>query len=223
MNKFKETFQKLIIKIKMNKKLFIAVIAIMTFSALAVTAFQAIGGSANDPLKLIEYTPEEKAQLLQNSSEWKRLQIEIENAQMIQRQLNEDSKRIQQGVDGRLSTLIPVAQAAEIHVENVAEKTTDLDKLAYAIAMAETRDCELGYGAMYSNCFGLKNGSIVPCKTGKNNMCIFSSKDEAYNAFRKVWTQGYGGGFPTYAMAATWTGNDHPDSWLKNVSFHYNK
>jgi len=98
----------------MNKKLFIAAIAIMTFSALAVTAFQAIAPSANDPLQLIEYTPEEKAQLLQNSSEWKRLQIEIENAQMIQKQLNEDSKRIQQGVDSRLSTLIPVAQAASI-------------------------------------------------------------------------------------------------------------
>lgn len=217
-------YKKLILKIKtMNKKLLIAAIAIMTIGALAITAFGAIGKGANDPLQLIEYTPEEKAQLLQNSSEWKRLQIEIENAQMIQRQLNEDSKRIQQGVDNRLSTLLPVAQAAEIHVENTAKNSTDLDKLAYAIAMAETKDCQLGYGAMYSNCFGIKRGSIVPCETGKNNMCIFANKDESYRAFKKIWAEGYGGGFPTYAMAATWTGNDHPDSWLKNVSFHYNK
>lgn len=173
----------------MNKKLFIAAIAIMTFSALAVTAFQAIAPSANDPLQLIEYTPEEKAQLLQNSSEWKRLQIEIENAQMIQKQLNEDSKRIQQGVDSRLSTLIPVANAesfdtpqeatSPIYNRPLSPSTANMEKLAYAVAMAETKDCELGYGAMYNNCFGIKRGSIVPCETGNNNMCIFSSKEES--------------------------------------------
>lgn len=90
--------------------------------------------------------------------------------------------------------------------------------------MAETHDCELGYGKMYNNCFGLKNGSIAPCKKiGKNRMCIFEDKAQAYEAFKKVWVKGYGGGFPTKRMAAVWTGNDNPTTWLSNVSHYFYK
>ena len=98
----------------------------------------------------------------------------------------------------------------------------DLDKLAYAIAWAETHDCELGYGEMYFNCFGIKNGSIAPCdKIGNNNMCVYNSKEESYAAFTKIWSEGYGGSFPTYYAAQVWTGNDSPDTWLNNVKDKY--
>lgn len=204
----------------------------MAISALAVTAFGAIGQSANDPLQLIEYTPEEKAQLLHNSSEWKRLQIEIENAQLIQKQLNEDSKRIQQGVDQRLSTLLPVAQAASIMPpgievkSKVAENTVDLDKLAYAVGRHETGNCTIAgsYGVMYNNCVGLKNGSIAPCpKIGINRMCIYDTPEQSYEAFKKVWAQGYGMRLPTIADAQAYSGSDRGDSWRNNVLKFYNQ
>ena len=100
----------------------------------------------------------------------------------------------------------------------------DLDKLASAIAWAETHNCELGYGDTYNNCFGLKNGSIAPCdKIGNNNMCVYNSPEESYAAFKKVWAKGYGGKFPTLAMAQTWTGSDRADIWLGNVTESYHK
>lgn len=97
-----------------------------------------------------------------------------------------------------------------------------MDKLAKAVAMQETHDCTKGYGAMYNNCFGIKKGSIVPCKTGLKKMCIFDSKEEAYIAFKKIWQQGYGGEFPTIEEAKIWSGGTG-QNWLKNVSHFYNK
>ena len=101
------------------------------------------------------------------------------------------------------------------------EEGVDIDKLAYAVAMQETHDCTKGYGAQYNNCFGLKNGSIVPCETGNSRMCIFGSKEEAYGAFKKVWLEGYGNRFPTKADAVAWSGNDRSDIWLNNVKKFY--
>jgi hypothetical protein len=99
----------------------------------------------------------------------------------------------------------------------------DMDKLAYAIAMAETHNCTKGYGKSYNNCFGIKNGNTAPCKkVGKNRMCIYDTPEESYVAFKIIWSKWYKG-FPTYKQAALWTGNDRPDNWLKNVKFHYNK
>jgi hypothetical protein len=90
--------------------------------------------------------------------------------------------------------------------------------------MAETKNGELGYGKMYNNAFGIKNGSIAPCeKIGNSRMCIYDNIGESYEAFKKIWTKGYGGKFPTYKAAQVWTGNDRPDNWIKNVKFYYNK
>lgn len=108
--------------------------------------------------------------------------------------------------------MLPVPQAT----------TTDLDKIAYAIAMAETKNCTLGYGKMYNNCFGIKNGGTAPCeKIGRNNMCIYKSPADSYKSFKKIWVNVYGGGLPTTRMAAKWTGNDNPITWKKNVEYHY--
>jgi hypothetical protein len=108
-------------------------------------------------------------------------------------------------------------------VKQVSEPSSvNIDKLAYAISMAETHNCELGYGKQYNNSFGIKNGSISPCiKTGNNRMCIYESPEQSYEAFKKIWTKGYGGRFPTYRDAQAWTGNDRPDNWLRNVNSYY--
>ena len=104
-----------------------------------------------------------------------------------------------------------------------ASPTVDLDKLAHAFAHAETGDCTKGKGISNNNCFGLKNGSIAPCeKMDKGRFCIYNNKEESYEAFKKVWAKGYGGEFPDYEAAKIWTYNDHPDTWLSNVTHYYN-
>ena len=126
---------------------------------------------------------------------------------------------------GKQARVIPKAtQRPNVPVTKQQPKSSGhLDKLAYAIAMAETQNCTVGYGASHNNCFGIKRGGIVPCTTrGFRKMCVFASKEESYAAFKKIWTKGYGGGFPTVAMAAVWTGNDNPHTWLSNVRKFYN-
>lgn len=97
----------------------------------------------------------------------------------------------------------------------------NLDRLAYAVAMAETKNCKLGYGASHNNCFGIKKGRTVPCKTeGFRKMCVFSSPEESYEAFKKIWSTHYKS-FPTLRLASIWTGNDNAHNWLRIVSHYY--
>ena len=97
----------------------------------------------------------------------------------------------------------------------------DLDKLAYAVAMAETQNCKKWFGKMYNNCFGIKNWNTVPCeKTGRLRMCIFYSPEESYKAFKIIWAKHYKR-FPDYRLASIWTGRDSASTWLKHVRSYY--
>lgn len=99
----------------------------------------------------------------------------------------------------------------------------DLDKLAIAVATAETGNCKQGYGKRYNNCFGIKNGSIAPCKRmGINRMCIYNNTKESFEAFKKIWAKGYKGEFPTLAHANAWTGKDRANTWLATATNVYN-
>lgn len=98
----------------------------------------------------------------------------------------------------------------------------DLDKLAYAVAMAETHDCTKGYGATHNNCFGIKNANTAPCDWPKMVMCRYNDPSESYEAFKKIWWKWYKK-FPDRSLAVRWTGNDRADSWLEHVTHYYNK
>lgn len=100
----------------------------------------------------------------------------------------------------------------------------DIDRFARAVASHETVGCTMGYGRPpYNNCFGIKNGSIAPCKKmGKNRMCMYETREESFEAFKAIWKQGYGNRLPTLAMAHTYSGSDRSDSWLVNVLNYYN-
>lgn len=99
-----------------------------------------------------------------------------------------------------------------------------LDKVAYAVAMAETKNCTEGYGKTYNNCFGIKNGNTAPCtKIGRSRMCIYEKPEDSYEAFKKIWGKWYGGGLPTRQGAVKWTGGDRVDTWIYNVNHYYNK
>jgi hypothetical protein len=98
----------------------------------------------------------------------------------------------------------------------------DIDKLAYAVSMAETHNCTKGYGLSVNNCFGIKNGSIAPCENQlKDRTCIYEKPEESYIAFKKIWTKGYGGRFPTIEDANAWVGKSGRYKWLENVSYYY--
>ncbi len=99
-----------------------------------------------------------------------------------------------------------------------AKKTTktvslDLDKLSMAVAMTETHNCQDKVGsALYNNCHGFKkNGQFLH----------FNSIQASHDYFKQLWAKSYKI-FPTYRLAQIYSGNDHPDTWLKNVTYYYN-
>jgi len=117
---------------------------------------------------------------------------------------------------------VPIMEELEA-MPDVKSEPTDLDKVAYAVAMAETKNCTLGYGKEYNNCFGIKNGNTAPCdKIGRNRMCIYERPEQSYEAFKKIWVTHYKI-FPNLKMAQRWTGNSNPSSWIKNVKYYYNQ
>jgi hypothetical protein len=95
----------------------------------------------------------------------------------------------------------------------VKRRHCDLDRLAYAVAMHETANCTVWTGKV-NNCHGMLirvNGKRVPI--------VYKSKQESYEAFKKLWVRRYGG-CPDMAKAIKYSGSDRPQEWLYNVN-HY--
>lgn len=92
----------------------------------------------------------------------------------------------------------------------------DLDKLAYAVAMAETGNCTKGAGSV-NNCQG-----IMEWSTGIRKLKVYKSKEDSYADFKKIWSKSYKT-FPDLEMAKIWTGGDSPQTWLANLTYYYAK
>lgn len=87
----------------------------------------------------------------------------------------------------------------------------DLNRLARAVAVAETSGCSRGTGITHLNCFGIReNGAFVK----------FDSHAASFESFKWNWTKSYGG-FPTIEDARKWTGSDSAESWLSHVKANY--
>jgi hypothetical protein len=93
----------------------------------------------------------------------------------------------------------------------------DLDRLAYAVAIAETGGCKKGSAISHNNCFG-----IITWKYGKRRFKYYSNKEESYKDFKRIWSKYYKV-YPTIKEAVKWTGNDRASIWLNNVSKYYVK
>lgn len=103
------------------------------------------------------------------------------------------------------------------------EKTDDfdIDKLSHAVAYTETHGCTKGYGLIYNNCHGIKNGNTAPCpKIGRSNMCIYDHPDQSHAAFKTIWKKWYKT-YPNIRLASIWSGNDNPGGWLAGVDYYY--
>lgn len=106
---------------------------------------------------------------------------------------------------------------AQIYSLDTKWQLYDLDKLAKAVAIAETGDCTKGYGKTKNNCHGI----MAWTKTGRRYAKTYESKEASYKDFKRIWSDHYGS-FPDYKMARRWTGNDHTGTWLANVKYSYN-
>jgi len=87
--------------------------------------------------------------------------------------------------------------AKEVVVEEVVveEEVFDLDKLAWAVAMHETKDCTLGNSATRNNCFGIMTWVNWP-----REYKTYETKEASYADFKRIWSSYYGG-MPNYAKA----------------------
>lgn len=97
----------------------------------------------------------------------------------------------------------------------------DLDKVAKAIAISETGDCKAGVGVSLNNCHGLKYAAWLGCEKGHLNYCKFSSPEESYIAFKKVWVRGYNR-LPDLAIAKRYSSEEAGPYWLEKFYKYYN-
>lgn len=101
-----------------------------------------------------------------------------------------------------------------------AQPLADLDRLAKAVAVAETSGCTDGTALKRNNCHGI----MCWDKEGVRYPCYFPSHAASFTTFKKTWTKPtlpYQGKFPDIALASTYTGADHTDTWLCNVYRSY--
>lgn len=97
---------------------------------------------------------------------------------------------------------------------NSLQDGTDLDKLALAVAYAETSNCK---NAQWNNCHG-----IMHWPNGVREQRRYNSTDESFEEFKDIWKRIYGR-YPDMRLAIKYTGNDRPQTWLNNVNHYYNK
>ncbi len=106
--------------------------------------------------------------------------------------------------------------------QELKSEVFDINKLAYAVAMQETKNCTLGYWVTHNNCFWIKHWNTVPCPwVPKLEMCKFNSPEESYEAFKIIWQKWYKW-MPNLEKAERWTWKDRASIWLANVNYFYN-
>jgi len=105
--------------------------------------------------------------------------------------------------------------------EEIKPLEFNIDRLSYAVSMAETSWYSKWYGVTHNNWHGIKHWNTAPCPwVPKLYMCKFNNRGESHEAFKLIWQKWYGE-FPTYAMADRWTGWDNTSDWLRIVNFYY--
>lgn len=100
------------------------------------------------------------------------------------------------------------------------EEPLDLDKLAQAVAVAETSGCTDGTAVKRNNCFGIMRFWIDANGKRQREPKYYKSHEESYADFKRIWSTYYKR-FPDLALAKKWTGGDSPETWLCNVKTKY--
>ena len=95
----------------------------------------------------------------------------------------------------------------------------DLDRLAYAVSVAETGNCTTGSAISKNNCFGIMQWDAQ----GNRSVKAYASHDDSFADFKRIWSSFYGA-YPTHenGLAKKWTGNQGEATiWLQNVNAAY--
>jgi len=107
--------------------------------------------------------------------------------------------------------------------EVLDKRDFNINKLAYAVAYHETKNCQLWYWKDYNNCFWIKQNRTARCdKVWRNKMCIFKTPEDSYVAFKIIWKKWYWE-LPNLEKAKRWSWNDRAKDWLRNILYIYNK
>jgi hypothetical protein len=96
----------------------------------------------------------------------------------------------------------------------------DLDKLAYAVGMAETLGCT-SKNSPTANARNNCHGILIKHADGSRELRYYPSRAASAAAFKRIWQKGYGDRFPTIQDARRYTGNENASTWLANVSHYY--
>jgi len=90
-------------------------------------------------------------------------------------------------------------------------KRLDMDRLARAVASAESSGCRSPVALRTNNCHGITlHGEYVQ----------FSSTAESFSMFKRIWAKSYKT-FPDHALAARYSSEGAADEWLCNVESVY--
>lgn len=93
----------------------------------------------------------------------------------------------------------------------------DLDKLAQAVACAETSCGTRGAAVSRRNAHGLMRWSKNEDGSTTRYLATFSNMSQSYAEFKSVWRRLYGGRCPTIEDARRYTGHDKAEIWLGHV------
>lgn len=83
----------------------------------------------------------------------------------------------------------------------------DMDKLAYAVSVAESSACNSPVAKRTNNCHGLMRDS---------RYIEFENTAQSYASFKYTWRKSYGR-FPDRTLAAKYSSEGAADTWLCNV------
>lgn len=108
---------------------------------------------------------------------------------------------------------------AEREVPKV-EGNLDLDKLAKAVAFAETASCTDGTGKRRNNCFGIMRFWLDENGKRHREPKYYKTQADSFKDFKRIWATHYKV-VPGVREAHKWTGSDNQDTWLCNVHSKY--
>lgn len=93
---------------------------------------------------------------------------------------------------------------------------TDLDRLAYAVSVAETGNCTTGaWASRRNNCFG-----IMSRPNGVRTLRSYPTTEASFDHFKDIWSRLYGS-YPNMALAEKWTWKDNAHHRLRIVNSKY--
>jgi len=96
-------------------------------------------------------------------------------------------------------------------------KNVDIDRLAKAVAIAETSNCTAGTGLSKNNCHG-----IMACSKGKCSPRKFEKTEDSFHEFKILWLTKYGDRLPTLEDAQRYAASEGTE-WRKTVLAAYNR